>query len=494
MRLELEMRNYWTHFKPDLEDRVKEYEKQLDTCVTPTNLQYTAQKDLITDLMHDYACLTSSGEKNKRECLRQLESKILEAPEALPGVELDEETIGQAYKSLAKSRESRFLERQKLASEPAFVQPWTDVELLSLLRGVSKYGEHCWSDICDKYSFQSFRTSNSLAYKWGKLKASMFEDIQKIHAAKGITISKWDWIQCCIHKLEVKCGYFTPRQPTPMGIAPPFVRFTHMPKQPWTQRGHLHPTVMPQGRVIGTPVERPVSHSISHPRPEPTAAENKNKENQHQENVADKKQNALQQLCDNYMECVGRFKSSIEAGKFNLEDVRKYIAGKEATPVYPKYFELHYAPRQVPKAEETPKRPIFKLHPREEPHEVSKPPVVSAPVASAATAAPVAPAPEPVINPVNKAPQVQNNNLPVAQPVIQKPDEPALRELELRKTLSVPVTIEERNKVEPRGGQHPMSLKKMFLQKKKAQLIGGNGKEEPVPVTPQNESQKPLNN
>eukprot|EP01022_Parablepharisma_sp_SALTPOND_P018330 TRINITY_DN2989_c0_g1_i1.p2 TRINITY_DN2989_c0_g1~~TRINITY_DN2989_c0_g1_i1.p2 ORF type:complete len:477 (+),score=74.86 TRINITY_DN2989_c0_g1_i1:3082-4512(+) len=447
LRLELEMKNYGAHFKKDLEDRVKMYERQLDTCVTPTNLQYNTQKEFMIDLMHDYACLTSSGEKNKREYLRHLESKFSEGPAGgqLAEVDLDEETVNQIHKALEKAREERFLERQKLVSESAFTHPWTDVETLSLLRGVAKYGEHSWSDICDKYSFQSFRTPNSLAYKWSKLKSAMLEDIQKIHAAKGITISKWDWIQCCIHKLEVKCGYFTPRQPVQ-----PLVRFTHIPKQPWVQRGY--PSPMPQGRVIGTPIER----INGTPRADLVQAEIKAKESFHQEPlVQDKKQNALQQLCDNYAECINRFKGVIETGDFNLDDVRKYITSKEATPVYPKYFELHYAPRPSmvpPKVDEVAKRPIFKLHPKEEPLEQGK---------------------------------------TVQQPVLTKPSV----EPELKKAVSVPVTTEERNQVEPKKSPQPMNLKKLFLQKKKAQLSSGSSvvvaKEE---VMPPSESQKPLNN
>ena len=467
LRLELEMKNYLPRFKTDLKDRVKTYEKQLETCVTPSNFQCNTQKDFMVDLMHDYACLTSSGEKNKRECLRHLESKLSEGPpvaDSQAGVELDDETVGQIYKALGKTKEAKFLERQKLVSEQAFVHPWTDVETLSLLRGVAKYGEHSWSEICDKYSFQSFRTTNSLAYKWSKLKSNMLQDIQKIHTMKGISISKWDWIQCCIHKLEVKCGYFNSRQPSSTGLSTPFVRFTHTPRQSWAQRGHLHAGAISQGRVIGTPVGRSADRMNSIPHTDAVQSETRNKENLHQESLTqDKKQSALQQLCDNYMECMNRFRGTIDTGKFNLDDVRRYIAGKEATPVYPKYFELHYAPRPTSKAEETPKRPVFKLHAKEDSKEEVKA------------------IPEVILE--------QSKEIQAA-----KPDEPVTKSMlepELKKLMSVPVTLEERIKAEQKKDQHTISLKKMFIQKKKAQLSNAGAKEDAVP---QNESQTPLNN
>ena len=40
----------------------------------------------------------------------------------------------------------------------------------------------------------------------------MIQDIQRIFNEKGIDISKWEWIKCQIHKMEVKCGYISQKQ------------------------------------------------------------------------------------------------------------------------------------------------------------------------------------------------------------------------------------------------------------------------------------------
>ena len=114
--------------------------------------------------MHDYASLTSTGERNKRECLRQLESRISKGSlNKLDGIDLDENAIEAVYHKLSRTRESKFIKRQKQINERAFDESWTDVEVLNLLKGIIKCGEHDWSEICDKYDFQSFRTPNSLA-------------------------------------------------------------------------------------------------------------------------------------------------------------------------------------------------------------------------------------------------------------------------------------------------------------------------------------------
>lgn len=340
-------KNYLSHFKSDLEDRVNIYEKQLDRSIVPKNLNYGAQKTYIVDLLKEYASLTSTNEKNKRECLRQLESKVAEGSMVqLEGVELEEEAVKQVYQKLARTRETKFLERQKLVNEPAFTEPWTDIETLNLLKGVAKCGEHAWSDICDKYNFQSFRTPNSLGHKWSQLKLEMVEDIQKIYSNKGMTITKWDWIQCYTHKLEMKCGQFVTRQQSLNKLG------TH---SLWQQRENGRQMNVSQTRVIGSPIAEQ-SNMIS--RPELLETRNKN----FQENVnPNKKTNVIQQLCNNYEDCIKKFKETIEEGKFSVEDVKKYIATKEPPPTYPKYFELHYVGQ---KAEEN-KRPVFRLEPKE---------------------------------------------------------------------------------------------------------------------------------
>ena len=379
--LELSSKNYWAHFKSDLEDRVRIYEDQLDSSITPNTELYGARRDYTVDLMHEYASLTSTGERNKRECLRQLESRISKGSlNKLDGIDLDENAIEAVYHKLSRTRESKFIKRQKQINERAFDESWTDVEVLNLLKGIIKCGEHDWSEICDKYDFQSFRTPNSLAYKWNLLKLEMLEDIQSIYNTKTFVISKLDWIQCFIHKLELKCEYHIPRQ-LPAG------KYQNM----WPQKNYINPTPYPQQELNGNLNSDQFSKDNLEGR-----------DNNCQDSFnRDKKTNVIQELCNNYDDCMKKFKESIELGNFSLDEVRKYISGKSSGPLYPKYFELHY----VEKRPEEIKRPVFKLHPKE--------------------------------------------NLPKS-PEIEK--------------------IEKK--------EHPLSLKKMFLQKKKAQLNCGISKEE----------------
>lgn len=322
--LELEGKKFWANFKSDLQDRVNIYEKRLDQCLNPSSLQYTSQKNFTADLIQDYAHLISTGERNKKEHLKQLESKLSEGLVDQEVLEIDKEAVNEMFQKLSRTREARSLERQRLVNEPAFSESWTDVETLNLLKGVAKYGEHSWSDLCDKYDFQAFRTANSLADKWRQLKILMLEDIQHAYNARGITLTKWEWIQGFIRKLEIKCGFFISRQQSAGNAGG------------WP-RNNVQKTIQP--RVI-----------------EQRQEETKNNHD------GIKWQNTIQQLCNNYMDCMGKFKDSIEAGSFDVEEVKKYVAGKDRISTYPKYFELHHI---SPKVEET-RKAVFKLHSKEE--------------------------------------------------------------------------------------------------------------------------------
>lgn len=473
------MDSYWEHFKTNFEDRTKLYDKCLESCVSSTSMHCNAERESMIDLMHEYSCLTSSGEKNKRECLRQIETKLKELPaeNVQSAIELDEEAANQICRGLAKTKEARFLERQKRVSEPAFTDPWTGIETINLLRGIAKYGEHNWSEICDKYSFQSFRTPNSLAYKWSKLKALMLQDIQKVHASRGIQISKWDWMQCYIHKLEVKHNLFNPAQPHPGLPASQGPRMAQPPRQLFPARSVQSPvTALHQQRM-----ERNMSVPYT-----PTADRHNgvqlNPQNAAQSNdmanLQERRPTALDQLCSIYAECASKFKPAIEGGKFNVEEVKKFLLAKESVPVYPKclkYFELHHcAPRPQtqsatsaarPTGEELAKRPIFKL--------------CSQDSGSAKLQQPV-PESKPVLIEETKGTMITKMSEAIAVP--GKVNEPAKSAAVVSTTVpsSVPATVSPVSStvtsVETRKEQTSMSLKKIFLHNRKALQV--NVKEE----------------
>ena len=297
---------------------MKIYEKQLESCIIPETQQYNTKQNYVIDLIHQYAGLTSKNEKNKREYLRQLELKISDKPiNKVDEIYLDNEEIDQINYKLNSTREAKFIKKQKSINEPAFEEVWTDIETLNLLNGIKKHGEHAWTDICDKYNFQSFRTPNSLAFKWNQLKFEMMEEIQEIHKSKNIIISKWDWIQCFIHKLEVKCGHFVPHQP--LSEFPPS----------WPQQKYLKPPTVKHFNIQNTGMDLSSKLEIT----------GKDKKGIIETNV-------IQQLCNNFEDCLNKFKPSIEGGEFIIEDVKKYIYEKQTEPVYPRYFELHHVPQK----------------------------------------------------------------------------------------------------------------------------------------------------
>jgi hypothetical protein len=342
--LEIGTRSYSDTFRKDLEDKVKIYEGELNKSMSPESLQYKEQKSYTLDLIKDYASLTSTGERNKRECLRQLKTKLAEGPMTpLEGVVLEEERVKAIQKKLRRTREIRLIERERKHNKEAFDEPWTDVEKLNLLKGVSKHGEQAWSDILDKYNFQSIRTSNSLAYKWKQIKLTMLEDMQRIFREKGIKVTMWDWIQGSIHKLEEKCGYFIGQ----VG--------NKLMQSSWNQGGFLRP---PQ------PTRTNISSSSNPLAAKAEVVDVKDK-NYQENSIGGKKPNVIQLICNHYEDCLKKFQNTIDEGTFTTENVRKYIAdrvNKESGVVYPKYFELHHVEQ---KAEE-PKRTIFKLETKEE--------------------------------------------------------------------------------------------------------------------------------
>lgn len=318
--LELEGKRYWSHFRPDLEERVRAYDAHLSQCFTPSALHFAARGAYTAGLVQDYAHLVSTGERNKKDQLNHLQSKLAEELDVQEFVELDEEAARGVYRKLGRTREARAFERLRVANDAAFNETWTDVEILNLLKGVVKYGEHSWSEVCEKYEFKGQRTANALALQWKALKSQMLRDVQTAHEAGGVVLSRWEWVQGCVRRLEARCG--RPGQ-CAAGAA-------------WHRSG------------AQTPEQR--------------LEEAKN----NQDGI--KWQNAIQQLRNKYVDCMGKFKKSIEAGNLNLDDVKKYVASKDTSPTFPKYFELHYV---SPKVEET-KKAVFRLHSKEELERASK--------------------------------------------------------------------------------------------------------------------------
>lgn len=421
LRLELDMSSYRERFRTDFEERARLYEKSLESSVCLSRLRVAEQQDFVADLIHEFACLTSAGETNKRECLRKLESKLkqasqLELPAPLdppslesvpkdppiqqPELEIDEDVVAQIYKGLSKLREMKLLERQKLVSEPAFTEPWTGIETLHLLRGIVKFGEHSWSDMCEKCHFQSFRTPNSLAYKWSKIKAVMLEDIDRVHADSGYQMSKGDWIQLCIRKLEVKDGVLMGH---PSGSPGP------QPESSLNCPSNSHRQGVSQWRASGHPIRGTHVLPPDRIRANRFLVQNKNVAqgedakgtgqfegnrarvplmwrggNQEssgmatpQEFVQDRKQNAMQQLVEAYNDCVTHFNGAIANKSFIPGELKQYLAAKDV-PVLPKYFAVQYAvPSQasVPpldqsftKALDTPTKPPPHAEPLEPNH------------------------------------------------------------------------------------------------------------------------------
>ena len=400
LRLELEMSNYWEQYRSDLEDRVRLYERHLDSSLCLSRPQLGEEQDYVTDLIHEFACLTSTGETNKRECLRKLEAKLklpgqlgstdlAPAQEGREGklntphdFEIDEDVVAQIYKGLSKMRETRQLERQKLVSELAFSEPWTNIELVNLLRGIIKYGEHNWSDIYEKCNFQALRTPNSLAYQWSKMKITMLEDIDRVYANRGCLISKADWIQAGIRKLESKDGVLMgmqPGMPQEPGNAGPLN--AHRPSAGyWQSHGHassglptdrlrtsrlsLHGRQGSQGEDQKTQLQGDSGRTQGQlqgqvPGPGQMGWRMGNQEGRNsgmitpQELMQDKRQGALQQLQDNYNDCLSRFSEPILKKAFAINDVKQYLLTKEKDiPIPPKPFAVQYAapPLSTPKS------------------------------------------------------------------------------------------------------------------------------------------------
>lgn len=325
---------YWAHFKHDLVERTKLYERNLD--ISPPNSGFNAQQDFLIDLMHEYSCLTSSGEKNKRECLRRLEDKLMQnegfdfpgdEKSMQIGVDIDESTLSQISQGLAKMREAQFLSHQKEINEAAYNEPWTEVEKLNLLRGIVKLGEHNWSEMCDKCNFQSFRTPNSLAFKWSQLKSLMIQDLKAIYAGTGVQLSKLDWFQAYIRKLELKSMILHPQSASQ-------IRSGQGAQSTWYSGNQRLPYSYKRYDMDLSRKENMMREGNSlTPRSDNMGL------------LADRNLQEMQQLCANYNECVNHFKTSIENGTLSPGKVKQFLAAKEPAPPALKYFEVYYAAR-----------------------------------------------------------------------------------------------------------------------------------------------------
>lgn len=396
-----------------MDERIKLYEQTLEKLLSPSAAECNVEQDLTFELMQEYRSLTSSEEKNKRECLKRLEEKLEKGKSTLIGPTeksqvIDGGALAQIFQGLAKIREAKFIESQKSLNDKAYKEKWTDMERIELLRGVVKHGERNWSMIHENFSFQSFRTPNALAYKWNQLKNIMMQDLHSIFSKSGILLSKLDWVQTYIRKLEINnrsfinppsSGAFLGNWNSKLGTHYlPGARYSYSSKRPgYEYEGDAN--MMARSDSAGY-------KGVS----------------------SDRYTSEMQQLCASFNECITFFQPAIESGTLTPANVMQFLASKEATQIAPKYFEVHYG---------------------------SKPFVPLKELNSA-----VSPLP-------NDSQNVDSKSKPSGLSEEPKPkDEPM-----------VITPSKEESKVEAAPGEY-VNLKKMFLQKKKVQIVS-----ESIPVS-----------
>lgn len=370
LRMEFQNTLYWESFNDNFTERVKIYEKQLETGdYFPLGGQ-TESQEYTKELLKSYSNLISSGEKNKRECLKQLEKRLVQSPHmgrekmqnediSHPEIEISEESLSSVYQSIDRTKEARFIERQKHVNEAAFSSPWKDNEVLNLLIGIKKHGENNWSEVCDKSNVQSLRTPNSLAYKWSQVKSMMLKDINHIYKKTHIGISKFDWLLGYIKKLENRCGLSSISKTMTCARGSGSSKMPMGPSysSPAFSKAHQYPYSYESPRAIAYQGDKYAAHrGMSHlDIPSNQLRDQIGGEarlfrqdpNSRNEICREKSQNSIKVvLSENYFSCLGYFGSAINSGNFSSEDVKKYVqdaSKKENQPVHVKQlFHLTY--------------------------------------------------------------------------------------------------------------------------------------------------------
>ena len=90
--------------------------------------------------------------------------------------------------------------RQEIPEESESIPQWSKAELMSLIKGIFKYGENEWNELIEEIEVHPQRTPNQLALKWRQIKRLMSTDIKRIRklTEDQKIITKHEWMIAAI--------------------------------------------------------------------------------------------------------------------------------------------------------------------------------------------------------------------------------------------------------------------------------------------------------
>ena len=79
---------------------------------------------------------------------------------------------------------------------------WSELETISLLKGILKHGENSWTNILSDEKFEKSRNSNQIALKWQMIKIYMKGELDSINVKRQKLITEDTWMVAVIKKLQ----------------------------------------------------------------------------------------------------------------------------------------------------------------------------------------------------------------------------------------------------------------------------------------------------
>ena len=195
MGLELEEK-YTLAFQKDNSERMKIYSDLIfndPNIVSFERANFIQIKNLITTISK----LFGSSERGKKEATKKAEGfiELIKQQTERDPFDKNDIILSPANINYALSLLNKFPRGDILKS--ILQKPLSESEVVNLLKGVLRFGEHQWSMILGKYPFSEGRTPLFLFEEWKKIRFSIMNNIEQLKE-KGISASKNNWINAYI--------------------------------------------------------------------------------------------------------------------------------------------------------------------------------------------------------------------------------------------------------------------------------------------------------
>lgn len=129
------------------------------------------------------------------ELSREYEERVYSLPQNPRKTKADQDSFKKQIAEIVNPLDSESADGEsKVEKSPERVKPeWSDLEMVSLLRGVYHYGETKWVEIYNNYRFNG-KTPHEISLKWKDVRYRMLKDLDRLNKKHQNPVKKLCWM------------------------------------------------------------------------------------------------------------------------------------------------------------------------------------------------------------------------------------------------------------------------------------------------------------